>query len=112
MLDSAHEAFRKNEERLQRMEMKPSEYVQPADPRHAVPARGHRLDDRELGARRCACSRRTSRTSRAAATRSGGSSAAWTRPASTPATAQRFYVDNFVDLMGPVLERRGLTTPV
>ncbi len=28
MLDSAHEAFRKNEERLQRMEMKPSEYVQ------------------------------------------------------------------------------------
>ena len=28
MLDSAHEAFRKNEERLQNMEMKPSEYVQ------------------------------------------------------------------------------------
>ena len=28
MLDSAHEAFRKNEERLQQMEMKPSEYVQ------------------------------------------------------------------------------------
>ena len=27
-LDSAHEAFRKNEERLQRMEMRPSEYVQ------------------------------------------------------------------------------------
>ena len=24
---------------------------------------------------------------------------------------QRFYVDNFVDLMGPVLERRGLTVP-
>ena len=110
MLDSAHEAFRKNEERLQRMEMQAERVRAAADPRDAVSARGHRLDDRELRRRRCACSRPTSRTSRAAATRSGASSAAWTRPASTRRRAQRFYVDNFVDLMGPVLERRGVVT--
>ena len=86
MLDSAHEAFRKNEERLQRMEMKPSEYVQRQVRATPYPHEDTGWTIANSGPS-VACSRRTSRTSRAAATRSGGSSAAWTRPASTPATA-------------------------
>ena len=77
--------------------------------RHAVPARGHGLDHREQPATTCACSRPTSRTSRAAATRSRASNAAWTRPASSADARERFYVDNFVDLLGPVLDRRGVS---
>ena len=56
---------------------------------------------------RCACSRRTSRTSRAAATRSGASSAAWTRPGSTATHPGASTGDNFVDLLGPVLGGAG-----
>ena len=56
----------------------------------------------------CACSRPTSRTWKAAGTRSAASSAAWTPPARSRGARDRFYGDNFVDLLGPVLDRRGL----
>ena len=81
-----------------------------AGPGDAVPARGHGLDDREHRTVRGVCSRPTSRTSKVGATRSDGSSAAWTRPAIDAGDRERFYVDNFVDLMGAVLERRGVVT--
>ena len=92
------------------MDLRPSEYVQRQVRVDAVPARGHRLDDREHRARTCACSRPTSRTSKAGATRSRGSNARWTRPRSTTTRAAAFYFDNFVDLLRPVLERRGVAT--
>ena len=87
MLDSAHEAFRRNEERLQHMEMKPSEYVQRQVRATPYPHEDTGWTIANSGAVRVRCSPPTSRTSRAAATRSAGSSAAWTRPASMPATA-------------------------
>ena len=46
-LDSAHEAFRKNEERLQQHGDEAERVRAPAGARHAVPARRHRLDDRQ-----------------------------------------------------------------
>ena len=51
-------------------------------------------------ATRSACSRRTIRMSRAAAIRSSASRPRWQRPAPASAQKQRFYCDNFVDLMG------------
>ena len=50
-MDCAHNAFYKNEERLQKMSLKPSEFVKPPGARHALPARGYRLDHRQLGRR-------------------------------------------------------------
>ena len=34
---------------------------------------------------------------------------AWTRPDIDADARERFYVDNFVDLLGPVLDRRGIS---
>jgi predicted TIM-barrel fold metal-dependent hydrolase len=107
MLDSAHEAFRKNEERLQRMEFRPSEYV-----RRQVRATPYPHEDTgwtiaNVGADVCMFSSdfphveggrnpigRFERSMDAAET--------------GDATRRRFYWDNFVDLLRPVLERRGL----
>ena len=58
-LDSAHDAFRKNEERLQQPVAAAERVRAPPDPRDAVPARGRRLDRRATPAPRCACSRPT-----------------------------------------------------
>ena len=70
----------------------------PPGPLHAVPDRGRRVDHRARPAPRCACSRPTTRTSRAAAARS---SASRRRSAALDAEVrQRFYCDNFLDLMG------------
>jgi predicted TIM-barrel fold metal-dependent hydrolase len=109
MLDSAHEAFRKNEERLQNMEMRPSEYV-----RRQVRATPYPHEDTgwtiaNAGAEVCMFSSdfphveggrnpigRFERSMDAADTDADAS--------------RRFYWDNFVDMLGPVLERRGLPT--
>ena len=55
--------------------------------RHAVPARGHGLDDRQLGADGVPVLVGLPARRGRPQSRSRGSSAAWTRPASTPATA-------------------------
>ncbi|GIU88500.1 MAG: amidohydrolase [Acidimicrobiia bacterium] len=109
MLDSAFEAFRRNEERLQRMDLKPSEYV-----RRQVRVTPYPHEDTgwivaNTGDGMCMFSSdyphveggrnpiaRFERSLDAAAT--------------PPAARRAFYFDNFVDLMRPVLERRGLRT--
>jgi predicted TIM-barrel fold metal-dependent hydrolase len=109
MLDSAHEAFRKNEERLQNMEMRPSEYV-----RRQVRATPYPHEDAgwtitNAGAEVCMFSSdfphveggrnpiaRFERSLESAGIDADGS--------------RRFYWDNFVDLLRPVLERRGVPT--
>jgi hypothetical protein len=107
MLDSAHEAFRKNEERLQRMELKPSEYV-----RRQVRATPYPHEDTgwtiaNTGAEVCLFSSDFPHVE-------GGRNpiGRFERSmdaAGIPAAARdRFYVDNFTDLMGAVLERRGI----
>ncbi len=108
-LDSAHEAFRKNEERLQNMEMRPSEYV-----RRQVRATPYPHEDTgwtiaNSGVEVCMFSSdfphveggrnpigRFERSMEAAGTGADAS--------------RRFYWDNFVDLLRPVLERRGVPT--
>ena len=68
------------------------------DPGHAVPDRGRRAGSPSRSAPTSACSRRTTRTSRAAGGRSSAS-----RPRlgdAADAVRQAFYCDNFVDLMG------------
>ncbi len=109
MLDSAHEAFRKNEERLQAMDVRPSEYV-----RRQVRATPYPHEDTgwtiaNAGTEVCMFSSdyphveggrnpigRFERSMDAAGT-------------DAPAR-RRFYWDNFVDLLRPVLERRGVPT--
>jgi len=109
MLDSAHEAFRRNEERLQRMEMKPSEYVQRqiratpyphedtgwtiANSGPSVALFSSDFPHVEGGRNPIA---RFERSMDAAGIDAGD--------------RERFYVENFVDLMGPVLDRRGVVT--
>jgi predicted TIM-barrel fold metal-dependent hydrolase len=107
MLDSAHEAFRKNEERLQQMECKPSEYV-----RRQVRATPYPHEDAgwviaNAGAEVGLFSSdfphvEGGRNPLNRFERSLDASAI------DAATRQRFYFDNFVDFMRPVLERRGL----
>jgi predicted TIM-barrel fold metal-dependent hydrolase len=111
MLDSAHEAFRKNEERLQKMDLKPSEYVQRQVRVTPYPHEDAGWTIANVGRNVCLFSSdyphveggrnpiaRFERSLDAAHT--------------SPAARERFYFDNFVDLMGPVLTRRGLPTSV
>ncbi len=109
MLDSAHEAFRKNEERLQRMDGKPSEYV-----RRQIRATPYPHEDTgwtiaNAGPEVCLFSSDFPHVE-------GGRNPIGRFERSMDAagidddTRQRFYVDNFVDLMRPVLERRGVPT--
>ena len=69
-MESALEAFAKTEERLRQLAAAPERVRAPPDPRHAVSDRAGRLDHRAEPATRCACSRPTIRTSKAAAIRS------------------------------------------
>jgi predicted TIM-barrel fold metal-dependent hydrolase len=80
MLDSAHEAFRRNEERLQRMEMKPSEYVQRQIRATPYPHEDTGWTIANSGPS-VALFSRTSRTLKVGAIPSRCSSAAWMRPA-------------------------------
>jgi predicted TIM-barrel fold metal-dependent hydrolase len=107
MMDSAHEAFRKNETRLQAMDLKPSEYVQRQIRVTPYPHEDTGWTIANTSPDMCMFSSdfphveggrnpiaRFERSMHAAAT-------------SDDARA-RFYVDNFVDLLGPVLARRGI----
>jgi predicted TIM-barrel fold metal-dependent hydrolase len=107
MMDSAHEAFRKNEERLQRMDLRPSEYVQRQVRVTPYPHEDTGWTIANAGPEVCLFSSdfphveggrnpiaRFERSMDAAAT--------------TDAARHRFYVDNYADMLGPVLERRGV----
>jgi predicted TIM-barrel fold metal-dependent hydrolase len=107
MLDSAHEAFRKNEERLQRLEMRPSEYC-----RRQLRATPYPHEDagwiiQQVGDEVCLFSSDYPHVE-------GGRNPLGRFDRSlekvSAAARDRFYFDNFVDLMRPVLERRGLPT--
>ena len=106
-LDSAHEAFRKNEERLQRMDMRPSEYVQRQIRVTPYPHEATGWTIANTGPDVCLFSSDFPHVE-------GGRNpiARFERSmdeTGTPAAArERFYVDNFADLLGPVLERRGI----
>jgi predicted TIM-barrel fold metal-dependent hydrolase len=107
MMDSAHEAFRKNEARLQELELKPSEYVQRQVRATPYPHEDTGWTIANAGPDVCLFSSdfphvEGGRNPIARFERSMDA-AAIDRP-----TRERFYVDNFVDLLGPVLERRGI----
>ena len=110
-LDSAHEAFRKNEDRLQHMEMKPSEYV-----RRQVRATPYPHEDTgwtiaNTGADVCMFSSDFPHVE-------GGRNPIGRFERSMDAAGtdddarRRFYWDNFVDLLRPVLERRSLPVTI
>ncbi|GIU90438.1 MAG: hypothetical protein KatS3mg010_1537 [Acidimicrobiia bacterium] len=109
MLDSAFEAFHKNEERLLRMEMKPSAYV-----RRQVRVTPYPHEDTgwiiaNAGDEVCMFSSDYPHVE-------GGRNpiARFERSMDAAGIAEdardAFYFDNFVDLMGPVLARRGIRT--
>ncbi len=110
-LDSAHEAFRKNEDRLQQMELKPSEYVQRQVRVTPYPHEDTGWTIANTGADVCLFSSdyphvEGDRNPIARFERSMDA-------ADTDDDARgHFYVDNFVDLLGPVLDRRGVATAV
>jgi len=107
MLDSAHEAFRKNEDRLQRMEYKPSEYV-----RRQIRATPYPHEDTgwtiaNAGDEVCLFSSDFPHVE-GGRNPVGRFERSMDAQGITAIARDRFYVDNFVDLLGPVLERRGL----
>jgi hypothetical protein len=103
----AHEAFRKNEERLQNMEMRPSEYVRRQC--DAISPRGHGLDDRNAGAEVCMFSSDFLHVE-GGATRSGVSSARSRRYRRRCGLA--LLLGQLRRHAAPVLERRGVPTAV
>jgi predicted TIM-barrel fold metal-dependent hydrolase len=111
MLDSAHEAFRKNEERLQRMDLRPSEYVQRQIRATPYPHEDTGWTIANAGDGVCMFSSDFPHVE-------GGRNPIARFERSMDAAAidddarRRFYWDNFVDLLGPVLDRRGLCLDV
>jgi uncharacterized protein len=109
MLDSAHEAFRKNEDRLQEMDLKPSEYVQRQVRATPYPHEDAGWTIANAGPDVCMFSSDFPHVE-------GGRNpiARFERSLDAAgiddAAQRRFYFDNFVDLLGPVLERRGIAT--
>ena len=104
LLDSAQEAFRKNEERLQKLALRPSEYV-----RRQVRATPYPAEDvgwiiANAGEEVCLFSSDYPHVEggRNPIKRFEESMASLSEP-----QKQRFYVDNFVDLMGNGLSDRG-----
>jgi len=108
-LDSAHEAFRKNEERLQNMEMRPSEYVQRQVRATPYPHEDTGWTIANTGPSVCMFSSDFPHVE-------GGRNPIGRFERSMDAAAtpdddrRRFYWDNYVDLLRPVLERRGVAT--
>ena len=106
-LDSAHEAFRKNEERLQRMDLTPSEYVRRQVRVTPYPHEDTGWTIANAGREVCLFSSDYPHVE-------GGRNpiARFERSMDAAgidaADRQRFYVDNFADLLGPVLARRGI----
>ena len=72
-LDAGFGAFRKGEERLQRLSARPSEIARRQFRGDPLPSRRHWMDHRKHRRRTCACSRRTTRTWKVAGTRSNAS---------------------------------------
>ncbi|MDZ4827044.1 MAG: amidohydrolase family protein [Actinomycetota bacterium] len=109
MLDSAHEAFRKNEDRLRQMEMKPSEYVQRQVRATPYPHEDTGWTIANAGPEVCLFSSDFPHVE-------GGRNPLGRFERSMDAAAidadarSRFYWENFVDLLGPVLARRGVAT--
>jgi hypothetical protein len=109
MLDSAFEAFRRNEDRLQQMEMKPSEYVQRQVRATPYPHEDTGWTIANSGEQVCLFSSDFPHVE-------GGRNPIGRFERSLDAAGidargrDRFYFDNFVDLMRPVLEARGLAT--
>jgi predicted TIM-barrel fold metal-dependent hydrolase len=105
-LDSAHEAFRKNEERLQRLSLRPSEYVRRQVRVTPYPAEDVGWIAANAGEEVCLFSSDYPHVEggRNPLRRFEGSLAGASERAK-----RRFYCDNFVDLMGPALpaELRG-----
>jgi predicted TIM-barrel fold metal-dependent hydrolase len=101
-MDSAADAFRKNEERLQRLELKPSEYVQRQIRVTPYPHEDAGWIIRNSGDEVCLFSSDYPHVE-------GGRNPLGRFERSTEglsdAVLQRFYCDNFVDLMGPTLAR-------
>lgn len=106
-LDSAHEAFRKNEERLQRMDLRPSEYVRRQVRVTPYPHEDTGWTIANTGPEVCLFSSDFPHVE-------GGRNpiARFERSMDAAGTAEaareRFYVENFADLLGPVLDRRGI----
>jgi uncharacterized protein len=107
-LDSAHEAFRKNEPRLQQMDLRPSEYVQRQVRVTPYPHEDTGWTIANAGDDVCLFSSDYPHVE-------GGRNpiARFERSmdaAGLPAGArEKFYVENYVDLLGPVLDRRGVS---
>jgi len=106
-LDSAHEAFRKNEPRLQEMDLRPSEYVQRQVRVTPYPHEDAGWTISNSGKQVCMFSSDFPHVE-------GGRNPIARFERSLDAAGidgdarERFYVDNFADLLGPVLDRRGL----
>jgi predicted TIM-barrel fold metal-dependent hydrolase len=107
MMDSAHEAFRKNEDRLQAMDMRPSEYVQRQVRATPYPHEDTGWTIANAGPDVCLFSSDFPHVE-------GGRNPIARFERSMDAAGidddarERFYVDNFADLCGPVLDRRGI----
>jgi predicted TIM-barrel fold metal-dependent hydrolase len=107
-LDSAHEAFRKNETRLQAMEMRPSEYVQRQVRVTPYPHEDTGWTIANSGDDVCMFSSDFPHVE-------GGRNPIARFERSMDAAAigvearEHFYVRNFTDLLGPVLHRRGVS---
>jgi uncharacterized protein len=107
MLDSAHTAFSRNEDRLRDMDLLPSEYIQRQVRATPYPHENTGWIIQGTGPNVCLFSSdfphvEGGRNPLARFERSMDA-AGITEP-----ERQRFYVDNFVDLLGPVLARRSL----
>ena len=108
-MDSAAEAFRKNEQRLQKASLKPSEYV-----RRQVRATPYPHEDAGWILRECGVE--VPLFSSDYPHVEGGRNPLKRFESSlagcSDAEKQAFYCDNFVDLMGPSLDRIGAPAPV
>lgn len=99
-LDSAHEAFRKNEERLQRLELRPSEYLVRQVRVTPYPHEDAGWVIREAGEGVCMFS---SDYPHVEGGRNPLGRFERNLAGASDAAKQRFYCDNFVDLMGAAL---------
>ncbi len=99
-LDSGVAAFGK-EERLQRLSARPSEILRGSSAPRPIRTRT-RAGSSRIPARRCCCSRRTSRTSRAG--RNPLKRFNDSLEGLSDHARRRFYRDNFIDLLGSGLD--------
>jgi uncharacterized protein len=107
MLDSAHTAFSRNEDRLKEMDLLPSEYIARQVRATPYPHEDTGWTINGTGPNVCLFSSdfphvEGGRNPLARFERSMDAASV------TEHEKQRFYVDNFVDMLGPVLQRRAL----